>query len=79
MGLLFGGGLEAIVVQACGRGLPLEIVDLVICLNLDPERPCQHGLSNQLRVIAWSYNKLVAVLRICVFKWDLVEGLLSLF
>lgn len=69
------GGSQTVVVDARGRRLPLEIEERVYWLDLDPPGTALHGLTDKAGVVAWSNNKLVAVLDVGIFEGNFAERL----
>jgi hypothetical protein len=69
---------EVFEINACWKGLPLEVEHTVDRLNLDPPAASLHGLANQIWIVAIGYDVLVAIFDVCILKGNFALSLLLL-
>ena len=58
--------------DAFARRQPLEVEHRVDGLDLNPIAPIFQSVSDQIRIISVAHDKLVAVIYVCIFKWDFI-------
>lgn len=69
-------GTQPLKPDSTGCRLPLEVEHWMNRWNLDPPGPPLECFPDELRIITWADDELVAVLNVCILKWYLRLGLL---